>query len=377
MSGDSAPSRPRAISRHRSPLRWKRIIAAGVAVVAVAVGVVLALVLPGGKTASKPTGKPTGNPPTTLAAAAPSRCPLTDVPAPGGKVPARPAVAVKVGNEPEGARPQSGLNEADIVFDTPAEGGIMRYVVVYQCDSASSIGPTRSVRWVDWHILQAFGHPILAFAGGIAPDVNTVEGLGWLTPADLLAGAQSAGVRITSRLAPDNLYTSTAALWSLARTTSPPQPVFSYSGALPSLATPASALSIDFSPGTDVVWKWDQRSGTWLHTYSGVTDIDALTSQPVTTTNIVVQIVHFTFGPYVESLGGSGDVESQTTGTGPGYLLRGGEAIRVVWHRATASSPWTFTDAAGRAVGLAPGRTWVEILLDVTADTPGALSITR
>jgi hypothetical protein len=296
--------------------------------------------------------------------------------APGGKVPARPALAVKIGNEPEGARPQSGLNEADIVYDTPAEGGIMRYVAVYQCHSASSIGPTRSVRWVDWHILQAFGHPILAFAGGIDPDVNTVDILGWLQPADLLAGAQGAGVRISSRVPPDNLYTSTAGLWALAKTATAPPPVFSYTASLPALAKPASALTIDFSPGTDVVWKWDAQHDVWLHTYGGVADVDALTNQPVVTTNIVVEIVHYSFGPYAESPGGSGDVESQTVGSGSGYVLRGGKVIKITWHRPSLSAPTTFTDANGERVGLAPGRTWVELVLDTTADTPGALIIT-
>jgi len=284
---------------------------------------------------------------------------------------------VKIGNEPEGARPQSGLNEADIVYDTPAEGGIMRYIAVFQCRSASSIGPTRSVRWVDWHILQAFGRPLLAFAGGINPDVSTVEGLGWLQPADLLTAAQAAGVRISSRVPPDNLYTSTAALWALAKTSSPPPRVFSYAASLPALATPASALAIAFSQGTDVVWKWDNRARSWLHTYSGAPDIDALTNQPVTTTNIVVQIVHYAFGPYAESPGGTGDVESQTVGSGSGYVLRGGEVIKVTWHRRSLSTPTTFTDAKGQAVGLARGRTWVELVLDTTANTRGALTITR
>jgi len=341
-------------------------------VVVVVVGVVLLLVLPGGTSPRKSSLTTT-----TTHHVTPSRCPLTDQPGPAGKVPPRPALAVKIGNEPEGARPQSGLNEADIVYDTPAEGGIMRYVAVYQCHSASSIGPTRSVRSVDWHILQAFGHPILAFAGGITPDVNMVDGLGWLQPADLLAGAQGAAVRITSRIPPDNLYTSTHALWALSKSTLLPPAVFSFSASLPALATPASALSIDFSQGTDVVWKWDGRAGDWLHTYSGAQDIDVLTNQPVTTTNIVVQIVHYSFGPYAESPGGTGDVQSQTVGSGSGYILRGGKSIKVTWHRSSLSAPTTFTDADGEAVALAPGRTWVELVLDTTADIPGALTVTR
>ena len=362
-------ARPRPGSRGRTAIRRRRLAAAGAAVLLVAVALVF-LLLPRGPSALKPPPSPAHHHPK------PARCPLTGVLARGGKIPARPALAVKIGNEPYGARPQSGLNEADIVYDTPAEGGIMRYVAVYQCHSASSIGPTRSVRWVDWHILQAFGRPILAFAGGINPDVDAVDGLRWLLPADLLTSAQGAGVRISSRVPPDNLYTSTAALWALSKTTSPPPPVFSYTALMPSLAKPASALTINFSEGTDVTWKWDGRTGSWSHTYGGTPDIDVLTDQPVTTTNIVVQIVHYSFGRYAESPGGTGDVESQTVGSGPGYVLRGGKEIEVTWHRPSLSAPTTFTAADGQAVGLARGRTWVELVLNTTAKIPGALTIT-
>jgi hypothetical protein len=305
------------------------------------------------------------------------RCPLTDLVARGGHVPRRPALAVKIGNEPLGARPQSGLNEADIVYDTPAEGFIMRYVAIYQCDSAASIGPTRSVRWVDWHILQAFGRPILAFAGGITPDVSTVEHLGWLQPVDLLTAPPSAWKRISSRQPPDNLYTSTAGLLAQHPSdTTPPPPVFRYGGALPSSATAAASLAINFSAGTDVLWKWDALAHRFIHTYAGATDIDQLTGQPVTTTNLVVEIVRYHFGPYAESPGSTGDVESDTIGSGPGYVLRDGKSIAVTWHRAGYGSPTTFTAAGGHRVTLEPGRTWVELVPNTTASMPGALHIT-
>src|ERR1700728_3689018 len=180
--------RPRHASRsHFHWNRWQ--VTLLVIALVVVIGAVVAVVV----VHSNPSRKHAAVPPV-----APNRCPLTDLPAPGGKVPRRPALLVKIGNEPEGARPQSGLNEADIVYDTPAEGFIMRYVAVYQCNNASSIGPTRSVRWVDWHILRQFIHPILAYANGINPDVDTVNGLKWIESADLLTGAQSAGTRISS-----------------------------------------------------------------------------------------------------------------------------------------------------------------------------------
>ncbi len=358
----------RRLHSRRRPLRQRRLLLAlGIVVIATGGTLIGLSATERGTTHRHATTRSstttTGVPATTVA-----RCPLTDLPAPGGVVPDRPALAVKIGNEPEGARPQSGLDEADVVYDTPAEGFVMRYIAVYQCANAASIGPTRSLRWVDWHIMAAYGHPILAFAGGINPDVDTVMSLGWLHPADLLAGAQAAAHRISSRVPPDNLYTSTAALYKLfPGATGPPAPVFDFTRALPAGASHVRSFGVDFSYDTDVVWTWDEPAHAWLHTYSGVPDVDALTGQPVTATNVVVEIVHYTIGPYIESPGGSGDIESQTVGSGPGYVLRGGKAIAVTWHRAALSRPTRFTDGAGQAVGLAPGRTWVEIVPDTVA----------
>jgi hypothetical protein len=347
-------------------------IASSLVVVGLAVGLPIGLASPTPRPAADRSSTTTSTTSTTLPSSSlltGPRCPLTDAPAPGVKtIPDRPALLIKIGNEPGGARPQSGLNEADIVFDTPAEGFIMRYVAVYQCQNAPIIGPTRSVRWVDWNMVAPeFTHPILAFAGGIDPNVNGVAGLSSLTGANLLDAAQAAGHRIDSRLAPDNLYTSTSAIYGLFPSLHDvPAPIFDFGAKVPSDWKPAALLSINFSYGTDVVWKWDPTAHDWIHTYSGVTDIDASTGKPVTTTNIVVEIVHYQIGPYCESgcPGGSGDVESNLVGSGAGYVLRGGRAFAVTWHRPNVTSKTTFTDANGSEVTLAPGRTWVEIVVD-------------
>jgi hypothetical protein len=362
--------RPRHASR--SHLHWNRWqVTLLVIALVVVIGAVVAVVV----VHSNPSRKHAAVPPV-----APNRCPLTDLPAPGGKVPRRPALLVKIGNEPEGARPQSGLNEADIVYDTPAEGFIMRYVAVYQCDNASSIGPTRSVRWVDYHMIAPeFGKSILAFAGGINPNLDAVASdKAWLSEANLLESpADAAGIRITSRVPPDNLYTSTAGLYGLFKNeTTAPSPIFAFSDAPSKDARPAASIGINFSAGTDVVWDWDAREGIWLHTYSGAPDIDALTNQQVSTTNIVVEVVHYQIGPYVESQGGSGDIESNLLGTGPGYVLRNGTSVKVTWHCSNVLDGPTFTDDSGKPVDLAPGRTWVEIVPNVQADAPGGITIT-
>jgi len=306
-------------------------------------------------------------------------CPLTDEKAPGG-VPDRPALAVKVGNEPGGARPQSGLNEADLVFDTPAEGFIMRYVVVYQCHDAAQIGPTRSVRWVDWHLVRQLRDPILAYAGGIGINLNIVANLKWAQSDNLLGNAAGAGIRTTNRVAPDNLYTSTSALYSLSgafnKKNGPPPPIFSYSAGVAPGSTPLAAVHINFSYDTDVTWTWSPSLASWVHSYSDGPDVDALTGAAVTTSNVVVLVVKYRFGPYAEHIGESGDFESETLGSGSGYVLRDGRLLKVTWSRRFVTDPWTFTGPGGKPVSLAPGRTWVELLPDTTAAAAGGITFT-
>jgi hypothetical protein len=368
--------------RALSAKQWSVIGAIGALVVA---GAVTGIVVSGGSThvSLRPSTTTTIPVVTTTTmpgyTVAPGYCPLTDVRAPDG-VPDRPALAVKVGNEPDGARPQSGLNEADVVFDTPAEGFIMRYIAVYQCGNATQIGPDRSVRWVDWHVLRMLHDPILSYAGGIGVNLNIVQGLTWAKAENLLGNAGSAGIRTTNRVAPDNLYTSTAALYRLAEPftakAGPPPAIFPYSAATPAGATPLSSVRIDFSYGTDAIWTWSAAAESWIHSYSDSADIDALTGQSVSTTNVVMLVVHYKFGKYAEHIGGSGDFESQTLGSGSGYLLRNGTVTKITWKRKYLIDPWTFVGPNGKDVSLAPGRTWVELVPDTTAAAPGAVTFT-
>jgi len=369
-------------SNKNTKLNKDKKIAIGAGVLVLIIVIVLIVTISGGsgkKTSATSHGH--NSPPTTIPAISSHLCPLTDQPAPNGIVPARPALGVKIGNEPPpgDARPQSGLNEADIVYDTPVEGFLMRYIAVYQCHNAAHIGPLRSVRWVDQRIMRQFIHPILVSAGGINPNINSDQNAKWLSYSNLLAypGA-NATVRITSRQAPDNDYTSTAALYGLfPKQTTPPNPIFQYTTSLPPSAQSAADVGINFSYGTDVLWKWDQKLGQYIHTYSGSTDIDALTGQPVSTTNIVIQIVTYKFGPYVESPGSTGDIESKTIGSGPGWIVRNGKEIPVTWHRPQLIGGTTFTDKQGQTVGLAPGRTWVELVPNTTAAVKGNIYFTK
>ena len=123
--------------------RRRKVLAAGVSTVVVAAGAVGTLALTGNAAKIPLINRIPGL--SQLGRhkpAKPPTCPLTGV-APHHAVPDRPALAIKVENLPE-ARPQAGLERADIVYEEPVEGGITRFIVVYQCQDSKRIGPVRS-----------------------------------------------------------------------------------------------------------------------------------------------------------------------------------------------------------------------------------------
>ena len=128
--GASGPTRKELRAQRAGGSRTKWYVLGGVAAMLLA-GVVVA-VLAAGSTSKKAAPATTT---TSTVAPVVATCPLTGPPAPGGVVPARPAVAVKIGNY-TADRPSAGLNQADIVVEEPVEGSYTRLVAVFQCRTA-------------------------------------------------------------------------------------------------------------------------------------------------------------------------------------------------------------------------------------------------
>jgi len=287
-------------------------------------------------------------------------CPLTDLPAPGGVVPQRPAIAIKVGNDP-GARPQSGLNEADIVWEVQAEGGITRFIAVYQCQAPPEVGPIRSSRWVDWHVISQLGHPMFVFAGGILPDVHRIFSLPWLQPVDALGFTGPPFERITTRVPPENLYGSPSQIWTLAKSHVAPSPIFTFSTTPPPGGSPVTSVSLPFSAAEQVGWTWNATTGLWDRTYAGVPAYGN-SGNALSATNVVVEFVNAVPGPYNESGPNTKGVHSETIGTGKAWIFRNGERYVGTWSRPSEFSPTSYHESNDRLITLAPGRTWVEIV---------------
>ena len=291
----------------------------------------------------------------------PPPCPLTGEQAPGG-VPERPVLAVKIENYPD-ARPQAGLQAADIVYEEPVEGGITRFIVLYHCHDDPRVGPVRSARTLDPDVLSQFGIPILAYSGG-APHVVRAIDKADLIPLDETTGA-AAMRRDPSREAPHNLYADTRDLYELGASDAPapaPTPVFAYSETLPSPSRKVSTVHLPYSTTVaDVYWNWSRRAGAWVRSHGQERHL-VEGGEQVSADNVVVQVVEVVVGPR-----GGITPHVELTGSGKAYVFRNGRMVVGRWERPTLGDVTRFLTKAGREIALAPGRTWVELLPSTVA----------
>jgi hypothetical protein len=339
-------------SKLRHPRAWSVLAAAGLAGLLIS-----ACSSPAAhKAAIKP--KPT----TTTTTAPPVTCPLTGEPAPGGTVPQRPAMAVKIDNYPAG-RPQSGLDQADIIFEEPVEGGITRFAAVFQCQSSALIGPVRSARNIDIGILGQLGTPLLAHVGGIDPVIANIDASP-LVNVDI-GDSQSLMIHPPDHVAPDSDYTSSAIVYGTHPTmTTPPQPLFTYSATTPSEGTAVSTVNIDFSGTSNVTWKWNKATDTFLRYYNATTPDMLADNVQNQAANVVVQYVQISYGPWVENSEGGLEVQADLypNASGAAVVYRNGYAIPGTWHRSALGSPTQFVNDSGVAIPMQPGQTWVELV---------------
>jgi hypothetical protein len=313
------------------------------------------------KTTSTTTTTPPPPPPT---------CPLTGTPTAGGApVPLRPALAVKVDNYPD-ARPQSGLDKADVIFEEPVEGGITRLAAVFQCQDAASVGPVRSARNIDIGILGQLGTPLEAHVGGINPVLANIDA----SPVvNLDLGANGAIEQHPGgRVAPYDTYSTTALMWATHPTmTTPPAPLFTYSNTAPT-GTAVASVNVDFSGTSNVTWKYNPSIVAFQRFYNGTTPDMLSDGVQNTAANVIVQYVAISYGPWVENSEGGLEVQADLypNASGNAVVYRAGVAIPATWHRSTLGSPTQFLNAANVPIALQPGQTWVELVPNtITATT--------
>jgi hypothetical protein len=289
----------------------------------------------------------------------PEICPLTGLEAPGGRsVPERRALAVKIENISE-SRPQIGLQEADIVYEQPVEGGITRFVVVFQCRDAQRVGPVRSARIVDRDILLQFGSPLFGYSGGVQQVKQAIQAAG---VRDVnIDEAPNAYELDPNREAPHDLYTTTRGLYREGRGGRElPDPVFTYEEDPPTEGTRrAREVHVNFSPESDVFWRYRRAQNRYLR-FHGSEPHTLEDGAQVSATNVVVQVVEVRLTNVLDPAGNP-IPEVSVIGRGPAFVFRNGRVIRGRWIRESSGDTTQFVDRQGNDIALAPGTTWVEL----------------
>lgn len=265
----------------------------------------------------------------------------------------RSALMIKVDNHPR-ARPQTGLEKADIVFDLRAEG-ITRFAAVFQSQIPDPVGPVRSSRTSDFDLLRGFDTPIYGSSGG---NDHVTNGLRNLPIVELTNRTRNEYFRDFSRPAPHNLYVNGSDLYDLAPDDLPsPRPWFEYrlpGEELLRTARPAvGPVTVSFTGSPVVTHEWDEGLGGWLRTQDGTphTTVDGDQLAPE---NVVIFVTDYRTSP-ADPI----SPEVRSTGGGPLVVLTGGNIVRGTWERVTAEDKPVLSDEDGALIRLSPGRTWV------------------
>ncbi len=341
--------------------KWQILIGAGIFLVTA--GVI------GGILWYQHTHKPKVTKPVVVTKKAPPPAPTT-VASPLTGVQVTPELAkhivtgVMIENSPD-ARPQSGLKDAGVVYEAIAEGGITRFLALFQEATPDYIGPARSARpyYLDWVLPYDAGY---AHVGGSPEALAQIKQLGIKDMDQFYNSAYY--WRVSNRYAPHNMYTSIAKLnegeakkgWTTSNFTG-----FARKAKEEPAATP-TAKSIDFAISSylyNVHYDYDAATNSYLRSEGGKPHMDEKSNSQLAPKVVIALGMH-------HSIEADGYHSAYATvGSGPMFVFQDGVQTQGTWTKADRGSQFTFTDANGKPLKLNPGQTWITMV-------EGASSIT-
>lgn len=270
----------------------------------------------------------------------------------------RPIVAT-INNDPK-ARPQSGLHEADIVYEFMVEGGMTRYAAVFQSSLPEKIGPIRSAR--DVFIDLADGLNAFYIAHGYSPSAKrSLEG----GVVDYINGMQHDGTlfeRSTDRQAPHNSYITAehvreAAELVDASLTLRQKPPLSFHDGLKDvkIETKATSITVEngIGPQFTSTYVYDDEAGIYWQSINDIESVDAQSNDGIAVANVLVlEAPH-------ETIDDAGRQSIDLASGGKGILFQAGKVVDVEW----ANENGVIVPVLdGKVAKLVPGKTWVHVI---------------
>lgn len=278
--------------------------------------------------------------------------PLTGLPNQDASTLDRPALVVKIDNHPS-ARPQLGINQADIIFEENVEK-LTRYAAVFHSQGSDPVGPIRSGRFQDINLVGSLNKPLFVWSGGNEKVSKAIKDSDLVDLSYTVANKDGGFGRDSDRSAPHNLIAETTKLWTLAPDgASAPQQQFAYrsaSDANSSSSKEVAGVKVSMD-GVKVQWDWDEATNEFLRIQDGTPVVDPQDVQ-LAVPNVVVLEVEYSnrYSP-----------TSKTLGEGKVYVFTNGVVYEGTWSRKTRLEPFTLKDSAGAEIKLTPGQTFVEV----------------
>lgn len=270
-----------------------------------------------------------------------------------------PVTGIMIENSPD-ARPQSGLKDAGVVFEAVAEGGITRFLTLFQEAQPDYVGPVRSVRpyYLQW--LQGFDAAV-AHVGGSGEALEKIRTDGIKDLDQFYNGG--AYQRITQRYAPHNVYTSLGALLSLEKSKGYTSSTFTgFTRKAEKAIVPPTVTSIDFvisGPLYNVHYDYDPDNVSYKRSEGGKPHTDERSGQQLAPKVVIALVMPQGIDP--DGL----HTTYSTIGSGKAYIFQDGGVTEGTWAKAADKEQFQFKDAAGAVIPLNAGQTWISVVGDV------------
>jgi Protein of unknown function (DUF3048) N-terminal domain/Protein of unknown function (DUF3048) C-terminal domain len=276
-------------------------------------------------------------------------------------------IAVMIDDQAD-ARPQSGFNSASIVWHAPAEGGIPRYMLIFQDQVPDGVGPVRSSReyYIEW---AAEWQAMYVHAGGSPQALRTLAAKGhgqWVYNADEFRWGGRYLWRSTDRFPPHNVYTDGQHLRALAKRLhagdGPLEPVWTFApGASRDLRPRGGTIRVDY-PYETITYRYDASTNIYVRYINGSQkpQVDRADGQVVAPNNVV--ILRMAFGPLNDGHPQKHRLEAQDVGRGVAWIATNGHTVKGQWRKASPTAPTLLYGPDGEPFTLTAGQTFVQVI---------------
>jgi hypothetical protein len=305
--------------------------------------------------------------------------PLTGLPYPNEEARARRNLIVKISNYPPIVRPQSGLNQADVVYEYETEGGVTRFAAIFRSNAPEHVGSVRSARLVDLQLAPMY-EALLAYSGTSEPIQKMILATDWVYQAISPLKGDNCEEAGFCRFPQDGLpfehtlFLDTRKAWELAtkRNVNTGYKIrgFAFSDTPDANGQAANDIFIDWYGQTDARWQFDETAGRYLRYTDSVPHFDAADGQQLWTDNIVIlEVPHEERPDLFEPESKSASLDILLTPREPGdmwraMVVREGQYFQGYWFRRSDKPGDALMLIYGNnaPIMLKPGRSYVEIV---------------